>query len=676
MKMKNFFIAAFFCFCSLSSHGGIFQFTTTSYRVGERASNVVITIKRTGTLLPSESVSYLTSDITAVAGISYSNSTGTVVFTNKQATRTFLVPILNNTLDEANKTFGVSLSDPDGGGSIGLHSNAVVTIADDDKAGMIRLSAAKYYVAENGTNVIITVRRSGGLASGVQVDYNTESGSATPGKDYTEQNGTLTFSSGEAVKSFAVQILDNSIVDGNRTFAVALSNPTGGAILGLPRRSSIIIRDNDCMLQFSASQFNTAETHSSAQVTVTRSGSLAGTVAVESLASEGSAREGLDYLAVSNILIFNPGVKTRAFTVRILNDSIHETLETILLRLTNSTGSAVLGLRSNAVLMLGDNDLGGSIRFSRSTYTAGTNATVAKITVNRTGGAASEVTVNYSTEDGTAQAGHDYTPVTGTLTFNAGVKSLTFYVSVVHQTNQPVESFALNLSNPTGGASLGSPQVAIVNIHNDLPIIRSKFLSISPMYQETDHWCWLTVGAMIFRYRGVPSINSYGDYECGIASLIGSYRNPYTGLVEGPCLYDCTRCANEAAGSVPNLQEMLRVYPNIAGYATRYYPYPSVSSYAVGNYISPSTVIREINAGRPIIPWIFNLAHVALIVGYDQVGSKITLVINDPFPYAAYGQADPYLAAGGQNVAPLQYRIDYIDFRDSLMWVDTIMSIH
>ncbi|MBI1766046.1 MAG: CSLREA domain-containing protein, partial [Acidobacteria bacterium] len=88
-------------------------------------------------------------------------------------------------------------------------------------------------------------------------------------------------------------------------------------------------------------------------------------------------------------------------------------------------------------------------------------------TVTLSAAAGSPVTVNFATADGTATAGSDYTATSGTLTFNAGETSKTIAVSVVGETLfETNETFFVNLSNVTGGATLADNQ-GVGTITND-----------------------------------------------------------------------------------------------------------------------------------------------------------------------------------------------------------------
>jgi hypothetical protein len=79
------------------------------------------------------------------------------------------------------------------------------------------------------------------------------------------------------------------------------------------------------------------------------------------------------------------------------------------------------------------------------------------------------VTVDYATANGTAVAPDDYTATSGTLTFAPGETSKTVSVSVNGDTtDEPDERFTLNLSNATGGATIGRG-VGAGTITNDEP---------------------------------------------------------------------------------------------------------------------------------------------------------------------------------------------------------------
>src|SRR5436309_4688249 len=218
------------------------------------------------------------------------------------------------------------------------------------------------------------------------------------------------------------------------------------------------------VVQFDSATYSVDENGGSATITVTRSGVLSGVLTVRYATSNGTATAPADYTAKSGTLTFNAGETIKTFTIPIVNDTLHESDETVNLTLSNPTGGA-LGNLSTAVLTIVDDDTAGTVQFSSATYSVNENAASVTITVTRTGGTASGVKVNYATSDGTATAGSDYTAKSGTLTFRAGVAQKTFTIPITNDTlDESDETVNLTLSDPTGGATLGTPDTAVLTI--------------------------------------------------------------------------------------------------------------------------------------------------------------------------------------------------------------------
>jgi hypothetical protein len=159
--------------------------------------------------------------------------------------RTFPVSIVNDTLDEANETIDLGLSNPQGGATLGAQSVSTLTLTDNDAAGTVQFKVATQSVSELDSSVTILVTRSGGTASGVEVDYATSDGSASSGFDYTAASGTLSFGANEMSKSFTIALLDDGSAEGNETVNLRLSNPTGNALLGASATSVLFLVDDE-----------------------------------------------------------------------------------------------------------------------------------------------------------------------------------------------------------------------------------------------------------------------------------------------------------------------------------------------------------------------------------------------------------------------------------------------
>jgi hypothetical protein len=105
------------------------------------------------------------------------------------------------------------------------------------------------------TEDLLTITRLGDLSHEASVDFTTSSsciGSSDPTctttaserSDYITASGTLRFAPGEAARTINVAIVDDAYVEGNESFNVLLSNPTGCA-LGGQQTATVIITDND-----------------------------------------------------------------------------------------------------------------------------------------------------------------------------------------------------------------------------------------------------------------------------------------------------------------------------------------------------------------------------------------------------------------------------------------------
>jgi hypothetical protein len=481
-------VAALCLFWSAHLFADSLQFSAPTYTVAEQGVTASITVTRVfssllSRLLPVE-VDYSVSDGSATAGSDYVSASGTLTFPPNVASQTFTIEILDDQVYEGDETVNLALANPsndddddDNDTTLGSPATAVLTIADDEpvpSAGSLQFSAPTYTVNENGTEALITVTRVNGSFGTVTVAYDTGDGTASAGSDYITASGTLWFEDGVTSQTFTIGILDDTEYEGDETVNLSLSNPLGGAGLESPSTAVLTITEDDPVppvgsLEFSAPTYTVAENGVTASITVTRVGGSFGTVTVDYATSDGTASAGADYTAVIGTLSFADDVTSQTFTIDILDDTQYEGDETVNLSLSNPSGGAGLGAPASAVLTIAEDEPippAGSLQFSAPTYLVTEFGLVATITVVREGGSVGTVTVDYTSSDDTAIAGEDYIAVNGSLVFTDGQTSRTFGVEIINDTNtqEGDESLDLVLSNPTGGAGLGTPATAILTI--------------------------------------------------------------------------------------------------------------------------------------------------------------------------------------------------------------------
>ena len=110
---------------------------------------------------------------------------------------------------------------------------------------VLAFQSAAFQVSETGQVATITVALSGNNSGLISVDYVTGDGTALAGADYTTAWGTLYFSSGKTKQTFTVPVADNTWFNADKTVNLMLSNPQGGATLGLQHRAVLTIKNDD-----------------------------------------------------------------------------------------------------------------------------------------------------------------------------------------------------------------------------------------------------------------------------------------------------------------------------------------------------------------------------------------------------------------------------------------------
>lgn len=106
--------------------------TNPTLSAGEGGGSLEVAVTRTGGREGSATVHYATAPGTATAGSDYTAVSGTLTFAPGETSRTFSIPILNDTAAEGEETFQVLLSAVGGNSLAGSPMSGEVTILDDD----------------------------------------------------------------------------------------------------------------------------------------------------------------------------------------------------------------------------------------------------------------------------------------------------------------------------------------------------------------------------------------------------------------------------------------------------------------------------------------------------------------------------------------------------------------
>jgi len=107
----------------------------------------------------------------------------------------------------------------------------------------------------------------------------------------------------------------------------------------------------------------------------------------------------------------------------------------------------------------------GVFRFTSATFSIPESTPSLTVSVLRTGGTQGDVTVDYAVTGGTATVDSDFLQASGKITFESGDTSKTIVVKLKEDTaSEGSETVNITLSNPGGGASLGTPSSAVLTI--------------------------------------------------------------------------------------------------------------------------------------------------------------------------------------------------------------------
>lgn len=400
---------------------------------------------------------------TAVPGLNFQPVTTNVTFLPGETEKFVKIPVLRDPAASGNRTVTMQLTEPLNA-LIFAPSQATLTIIDVDRApGQLFFASPAFAAGEGDGQAVITVQRTNGYTGIVSVNFATVPGTALPGLKYVTTNGVLTFADGELAKSFGVRILENTTVEGDQAFSIALSNPTGGATLLGSSNAVVTILDNDVGVTFSSPAYVVAETAPAVFVNVVRlnASNLVTTLTVTTV--NGTAHAGTNYTALHEPLTFNPGESVKSVSIPILRDPRVTGNLNFAVLLTNASPGVQLVAPNPATVVVVDADSG--LHLSAAEYTVSENASNLVVSVIRSNASGGLVTVNYSTADDSAVNGVDYVSASGQLTFEGGETVKTFSVPILDNTLvQSDRSFLIELFNAGPGAQLLPPTSAVATI--------------------------------------------------------------------------------------------------------------------------------------------------------------------------------------------------------------------
>lgn len=288
------------------------------------------------------SVNYSTQGISAASPADFTSVNGILTFVPGETTKTIAVPVHGDTLDEANETFRLNLSNLVNAKTGDLQG--LGTIVDDDRAPSLSINDVSIAEGNSGTvNATFTVNLSARSGQRVSVLLTLYNGTASAPGDYTGGKATLVFAPDETSKTFSVPVRGDVLDEANETFFAVLSAPVN-ASMGRGRGVGTIL-DDDAPPAISVDDVRITEGHTGQRVAAFRlklSAPSGQSVRVTVATVNGSAIAGDDYVSLAPTQIaFTTGNLYAYARVLINGDVFNEPDETFLLNLGNPQNATI-----------------------------------------------------------------------------------------------------------------------------------------------------------------------------------------------------------------------------------------------------------------------------------------------------------------------------------------------
>jgi hypothetical protein len=226
---------------------GSFSLSQAATVVDEGAGSLSVAIIRSGGSSGAVSVDLATIAGSAIPGDDYEAVSRTVSFADGEISSQLSIVIHEDSEFESDELFGIELSNTTGSATLQSPSSMQVTIRDNDlpQHGIFDFDLTTYAVSEGQSDVRIGVTRSGGTDGDVSVEITVGSGSTASAADFSGASAVLSFLDGESAAELRISIVDDSLVEGSEFLNILLTNPQGGASIGMANMATVTIADND-----------------------------------------------------------------------------------------------------------------------------------------------------------------------------------------------------------------------------------------------------------------------------------------------------------------------------------------------------------------------------------------------------------------------------------------------
>ncbi|CAF0734744.1 unnamed protein product [Adineta steineri] len=229
--------------------------------------------------------------------------------------------------------------------------------------------------------------------------------------------------------------------------------------------------DHRALIEFSTTTYAILEREQKVNLKVKRRGPIDVDVRFRLDTIDGTATAGEDYVKLSEEFKMERGQQEKRITIHVIDDNQWEPDETFFVKLSLPEGEEVrakLGSKTIALVTIINDDEPGVIEFEEPITLVKESVGKAEIKLVRVNGADGRVSVHYRTKDIDAVATRDYEPSQSEIIFEHGEISKIIAIPIINDLEaEKDESFAVEIYDPTGGATIGKHTKTVVTIIND-----------------------------------------------------------------------------------------------------------------------------------------------------------------------------------------------------------------
>ncbi|MBU1668709.1 hypothetical protein KKC13_09830 [bacterium] len=432
-------------------------------------------------------VTYTTSDNTAVKNDDYIETTGSVTIPEGSSYVYVSVPIVSDLLPESQERFYLNLSNTNVGT---LKTTRVSGYINDNDAIKVDISSSDVQEGNNGDSNKMPFRiflsKPYPLTTPLTITYQTQDGStpsATTGLDYTAKSGSVTFNQGDVEKLVYVDIIGDDDIEPDENLKMIIS---GSSYIIDDNSESEILNDdgsypgvNFTTTPFSINEGDVGQKDLEFTFTLDKP-ALAGTSFKYYTQDDEAKISDNDYDEVPLTTYTIPEGETQIrIVVKINGDTSIEPNETFYLKIQDEVNINVTGHTAEGII-LNDDGSYPSLTFEHNSYSISEGNSGQKdlnFTMILDQPALAGSAFDYFTQDSTAQTSDsDYVAIpTTTHTIPVGATQITIPVKINGDTEiESDESFYLKITNEVNLTFSGSQQTTgtILNDDGDYPTIR------------------------------------------------------------------------------------------------------------------------------------------------------------------------------------------------------------